>query len=79
MSAIIAFFLSPLGRYIGIGLVALAAVGGVYTKGRIDGRAAYKAKIERDINNAINAGSEARQRALDELNAGRVPDEWLRD
>lgn len=77
--SILAFFFSPLGRYVAIGLAALAIVGGAYTKGRIDGRASYKAKIERQISDAIASGNEARDRALGELNAGRVPDHWLRD
>jgi hypothetical protein len=75
----LAFLFSPIGRYVVIGLVSIAAIGGVYTKGRLDGRASYKAKIERQIDESITSGNEARDRALGELNAGRVPEHWLRD
>lgn len=76
---ILAFFLSPIGRYLAIGIAALAIVGGAYTKGRIDGRAGYKAQIQGEINATIKDGTDARQRAADELNAGRVPERWFRD
>lgn len=75
----IAFFLSPLGRYLAIGLAAVAIVGGAYTKGRLDGRASYKAKIERQIKDAVEKGNDARNNALRDLDAGRVPDSWFRD
>jgi len=75
----IAFFLSPLGRYAAIGLAAIAIVGGAYTKGRLDGRSSYKAKIERQIKDAVEKGNDARDNALRELDAGRVPDGWFRD
>jgi hypothetical protein len=73
------FFLSPLGRYVAIALAALAIVGGAYTKGRLDGRASYKAKIERQIKDAVEKGTDARDRALRDLDAGRVPNDWFRD
>lgn len=76
---IIAFFLSPLGRYVAIGLAAVIAIGGVYAKGRIDGRTSYKAKIERQIKDAVEKGTTARDNSLRELDAGRVPDAWFRD
>jgi len=75
----IAFFLSPIGRYLAIGIAAVAIVGGVYAKGRLDGRASYKAKIERQIKDAVEKGNDARNNALRELDAGRVPDSWFRD
>ena len=50
-----------------------------YGHGFIDGRAAYKEKIERQIKNAVSEGTEARERSLRELDAGRVPDAWFRD
>lgn len=75
----ISFFLSPIGRYVGGALVVVLVVGGAYTKGRFDGRAAYKAKIERQIKNAVEKGTEARERSLRDLDDGRVPDSWFRD
>lgn len=75
----IAFFLSPIGKYLGILVGAVMLLGGVYTKGVYDGRSAYKAKIERQVKDAINKGSEARERALRELDAGKLPDDWFRD
>ena len=76
---IVTFFLSPIGRYLAIGLVAVAAIGSVYTKGRFDGRASYKAKIEGQIKDAVAKGTDARDHSLRELDAGRVPDAWFRD
>jgi hypothetical protein len=65
----IAFFLSPLGRYVGIAAVALSFVGGVYLKGRSDGKAAYQAKLTREINKAIETGDRARTEALKKFDA----------
>lgn len=79
MMAAIAFLTSPFGRYVGIGAIALLIVGGAYTKGRFDGRASYKAKIERQIKDAVEKGNDARERALRDLDAGRLPDAWFRD
>ena len=78
--SILAFFLSPLGRYVGIGIAALAIVGGVYTKGRIDGQTAYKAKIERQIKDAIDKGDSARADALRQFDAApdSLPDDGFR-
>jgi hypothetical protein len=79
MTAIVSFLLSPIGRWVGGSLVILAIVGGIYVKGRVDGRAAYKAKIERQIQDAVKKGTDARSDALRELDAGRVPNDWFRD
>lgn len=65
----IAFFLSPIGRYLAIGIAAVAIVGGAYTKGRLDGRASYKAKIERQIQDAKDKGDAAREKALRDFDA----------
>lgn len=74
----IAFLLSPLGRYLAIGIAAVALVGGVYTKGRLDGRTSYKAKIERQIQDAKNKGDSAREKALRDFDA-HSDDELLDD
>lgn len=75
----IAFFLSPVGRWIGGALLLGGLFLGTYTKGRLDGRASYKAKIERQINDAVKKGEDGRADALRELDAGSVPDGWFRD
>ncbi len=75
----LAFFLSPLGRYIGIGLLALLVVGGWGEKRYWDGRAAYKAKIEKEIDRAKQTGDAARERALRDFDARGLPDSWFRD
>lgn len=79
MTAILGFFLSPIGRYVGAALIAALVIGGAYTKGRFDGRASYKAKIERQIKDAVAKGTDARDRSLRDLDAGRVPNDWFRD
>lgn len=79
MGGILSFFLSPLGKWLGGALVIVTVIGGTYTKGRLDGRASYKAKIERQIKDAVEKGTEARDNALRDLDAGRVPDSWFRD
>ena len=79
MTAIIAFVVSPIGRWIVGSLSILVLIGGIYTKGRLDGRASYKAKIERQINEAVQKGDNGRADALKQLDAGSVSDGWFRD
>lgn len=79
MTAILAFVFSPIGRWIIGGLSILVVIGGIYTKGRIDGRSSYKAKIERQINEAIEKGDSGRADALKKLDDGSTPDGWFRD
>lgn len=67
--SVIAFFLSPLGRWLGIGALILAAVTGIYLKGHADGKAAYQAKLTRQINKAIATGDRARAEALKKFDA----------
>ena len=61
---IIAFFLSPIGRYVAIGAAALALLGGIYVKGRSDGKASYQAALTRQANKAITKGNAAEADAL---------------
>jgi len=75
----LSFFLSPIGRWIGGSLIVGAMLGGVYTKGRLDGRASFKAKVERQINDAIQKGDNGRADALRELDAGELHHDWFRD
>ena len=69
MAGILAFFLSPLGRWVGIGAIILTAIGGIYVKGRSDGKAAYQAKLTREINKSIEKGDRARTEALKKFDA----------
>ena len=75
----LAFIFSPIGRWL-VGILAvIVLLGGIYTKGRIDGRASYKAKIERQINEAVQNGDNGRADALKKLDDGSTPDGWFRD
>lgn len=79
IAAVISFVLSPVGRWVAIGGVSALLVFGAYTKGRWDGRAAYKAKITREIDNAVQKGNAGAADALRKLDAGGLPDSWFRD
>lgn len=68
---ILSFLLSPIGRYVGIAALALTFVSGVYVKGRFDGKAAYQAKLTREINKAIETGDRARTEALKKFDAAK--------
>jgi hypothetical protein len=77
---IISFFLSPLGRYAGMAGVALVLVGGIYIKGRSDGKASYQAKLTREINTAIEKGDRARAEALNRFDSMKDYDDgFFRD
>jgi hypothetical protein len=67
----IAFFLGPIGRYLLIFAVVAAALGGLYAKGRVDGKAAYQAKLEREIKAAIDKGDTARSDALKKFDSNK--------
>ena len=79
MAAILALVLSPIGRWISGALIVLAMLAGIYAKGRIDGKSSYKAKIERQINDAVSKGDTGRADALKKLDDGGAPDGWFRD
>ena len=67
----IAFLFGPIGRYLLIFLVVSAAIGGIYAKGRVDGKAAYQAKLEREIKAAIDKGDTARSDALKKFDSNK--------
>lgn len=71
----LAFFLSPLGRWVGISAIILAAIGGIYVKGRSDGKAAYQAKLTAAINKSIEQGDRARTEALKKFDATKEIDD----
>ena len=60
----LAFFLGPIGRWILVAVAVSGAITGLYVKGRIDGKAAYQAKIERQIKAATAKGQGAEAEAL---------------
>ena len=63
------FMQSTLGRAIIVCVVVAAVALGIYGKGRSDGRAAYQAKLTREINQAIAKGERARAEALKKFDA----------
>lgn len=69
--AILQWFLSPVGKVVAIVVAVTVALGGVYVKGRIDGKAAYQAKLTREINTAIKKGDDARVDALKKFDANK--------
>lgn len=79
MAAIFAWFIGPIGRWVAGGLAILIALGGIYEKGRFDQRAYDKAKLQKEISNAIEKGENGRADALRKLDAGGLPDGWFRD
>lgn len=79
MTAILGLVLSPVGRWVSGFVAVLAIISGIYIKGRSDGKQSYKAKIERQINEAISKGETGRADALKRLDDGSVPDGWFRD
>lgn len=79
ITAIIAFCTSTIGRWITIAGVSALALFGAYVKGKWEGRAQYKAKIERQINEAVEKGDSGRADALRKFDADGVPDNWFRD
>ena len=60
----ITFLLGPIGRWLMVAVVAMGMLGGLYAKGRIDGKAAYQAKLTRQMNAAIKSGNAAEIDAL---------------
>lgn len=75
MTALLGLLASPLGRGVAVALAAMALAGGIYLKGRSEGRAACIAEGERDVLNTIERANDARA-AADRHNAD---DSRLRD
>lgn len=76
MTALLGLLASPLSRGVAIALAAMALAGGIYLKGRSEGRAACIAEGERDVLNTIERANDART-AADRRNAddGRLRDD----
>ena len=60
MTALLGLLASPLGRGAALLLAALALAGGIYLKGRSEGRAACIAQGERDVQDTIERANGAR-------------------
>lgn len=71
MPVILAFFLGPVGRWVAIGGAILIALGGIYAKGRSDGKSAYQEKLKREIGIAIDKGDSARTEALKKFDSNK--------
>lgn len=59
----IGLLLSPLARYVAVVAFALAIIGSIYAKGRIDGRDGALAKIEA-ANRAAESAADAAERCV---------------
>jgi len=67
---------SPVGRAVALLVGALALAGGIYLKGRMEGRATCLAEGERDVLETISRADGARADAdRRNLNAGRLRDD----
>lgn len=73
--SILLWFLGPLGRYVGMALLAAALVGGIYGKGRYDDHVAYTHKLQVKKEHDITKGNAARERAVKRYDAGRLHDD----
>jgi len=76
MTALLGLLASPLGRGVAFALAAMALAGGIYLKGRSEGRAACIAEGEKDVLRTIERADDARA-AADRRNAddGRLRDD----
>ena len=76
MTMLLGLLASPLGRAIAILLAALVLAGGIYLKGRSEGRAACIAEGEKNVLRTIERADDARA-AADRRNAddGRLRDD----
>ena len=63
ITTIFSFFLSPLGRWVGGGVIVAAFIGGIYIKGYVDGKQNVQAKWDAAIQAAIERGENARDEA----------------
>ena len=78
----LAFLLSPLGRYVAFALAAAALCGAIVLKIRHDTKAALLIQIEREKNDAIIEAQATRERLRDLCRrnpADCLSDDWFRD
>lgn len=81
MLAVLSFFLSPIGRIVGVAVLALSLVGGIYAKGRHDDHLAYTIKLEKEAADAVERAKSAREAADKKFNShpitvGPKPHRW---
>ncbi|TIL36233.1 hypothetical protein [Mesorhizobium sp.] len=64
MGALLGMALSPVGRAVGVVLLAAALVGGVYVKGRADGRAGVLSHLADDRITILKDGKKIDEQVL---------------
>lgn len=64
------WLLSPIGRWIGTALAALAFLGSIYLKGRAAGKDVVQRRNDDDINRRSKKSLEAEQRVRDSIARG---------
>lgn len=64
MGALLGMALSPVGKAVGVVLLAAALVGGVYVKGRADGRAGVLSKLADDRITILKDGKKIDEQVL---------------
>ncbi|WP_287384967.1 hypothetical protein [Mesorhizobium sp.] len=64
MGALLGMALSPVGKAVGVVLLAAALVGGVYVKGRADGRASVLSKLADDRITILKDGKKIDEQVL---------------
>lgn len=69
---LILWFLSPLGRYVGLALLVSAFVGGIYVKGQHDEKVHIQETIIRESTKTITKATTARRAATERFDAGRM-------
>ena len=72
----IAFILSPIGRWLAAGVLALGLAGGAYVKGRIDGERLALSDVTQKNREAVTNADEARNRVDDCHRSGGM---WNRE
>jgi hypothetical protein len=68
--AILTFFLSPVGRLLGIGLLVVALIAGIDIHARVSQFRADQARIEREAATAVSKANEARKAAVNKFDNG---------
>ncbi len=80
MPQLILWFLSPLGRLVGISTIVLAVFGYVYGRGHHDATVSIKETTQRESTKAVSKADAARRDATQRFDAGRLRDDgFLRD
>jgi hypothetical protein len=78
--AIVSFFTSPVGRFVGYGLAIIAVVGGIWLHGEHHGAKRIQAKWDQAVEASIERGEAARRDAERDTPAdGMSNDRFNRD